>query len=55
MKVNISKRATAERPALRRFLMEKSKCHLYFEIDQERELVNVITVWNGQRGREPKL
>ena len=35
--------------------MEKSKCHIYFEVDDKRDLINVITAWNGQRGEEPKL
>lgn len=43
------------RPKLRRFLMEKSKCHLYFEIDEKRDLLKVISVWSGQREQEPKL
>jgi hypothetical protein len=46
---------TARRPKLMRLLMEKSKCHIYFEVDEKRDLINVITVWNGQRGEEPKL
>ena len=48
-------KATARRPQLKRLLMEKSKCHIYFEVDEEEDLINVITVWNGQRGEDPKL
>jgi plasmid stabilization system protein ParE len=48
-------RPTARRSKLKRLLMEKSKCHIYFEVDDTRDLINVITVWNGQRGEEPKL
>jgi plasmid stabilization system protein ParE len=48
-------KATARRPKLNRLLMEKSKCHIYFEVDEKRGLINVITVWNAQRGREPNL
>jgi plasmid stabilization system protein ParE len=47
-------RATSKRPKRRRFLMEKSKCHLYFEVDEKREVLHVITIWNGQRGDEPR-
>ena len=47
-------KGTAKRPKRRRLLMEKSKCHLYFEVDENRDLLNVITIWNGQRGQEPK-
>lgn len=35
--------------------MEKSKCHLYFEVDEKREVLKVLTVWNAQRGQEPRL
>jgi hypothetical protein len=38
-----------------RLLTEKSKYHIYFEVDQKGDLIRVITVWNGQRGEEPKL
>jgi plasmid stabilization system protein ParE len=48
-------KATARRPKLKRLLMEKSKCHIYFEVDEKRNLINIVTVWNGQRGQEPKL
>lgn len=48
-------KSTARRPKLKRLLMEKSKCHIYFEVDERRETINVITIWNGQREREPKL
>ena len=46
---------TARRTKRRRFLMEKSKCHIYFEVDEKRDLLNVITIWNGQRGQKPNL
>jgi hypothetical protein len=46
---------TARRPGLRRILMQKSKCHIYFEIDQRKQVVRVLTVWNAQRERAPKL
>lgn len=46
---------TPKRPKLHRFLMEKTKCHLYFEVDEERGVVKIIAIWNGQRGQEPKL
>ncbi len=46
---------TKKRPQLKRILLEKSKCHVYFVIDEKRELLTVVDVWNGQRGRPPKL
>ncbi len=38
-----------------RILLEKSKSHVYFVVDEKRELLTIVDVWNGQRGREPKL
>lgn len=46
---------TVKRPHLRRLLLEKSKCHLYFVVDQKSEVLTIVDVWNGQRGRPPKL
>ena len=46
---------TARRPHLRRLLLEDSKCHLYFVVDQKNEVLTIVDVWNGQRGRPPKL
>jgi len=40
---------------MRRLLLEKSKCHVYFEVDEKQDVLTVIAVWNGQRGQEPKL
>jgi len=47
--------ATKKRPHLKRILLEKSKCHVYFVVDEKRELLTIVDVWNGQRGRPPKL
>lgn len=46
---------TKNRPHLKRILLEKSKCHVYFVVDEKRELLTIVDVWNGQRGRLPKL
>ena len=46
---------TKKRPHLMRILLEKSKCHVYFVVDEKRELLTIVNVWNGQRGRAPKL
>jgi hypothetical protein len=42
-------------PRLKRILLEKSKCHVYFEIDHRKALLEVLTVWDGRRERAPKL
>lgn len=46
---------TAKRPALRRLLLRKSQCHLYFEIDQASQTIQILHVWDGRRERGPKL
>jgi hypothetical protein len=46
---------TARRARLRRLLLPKSKVHLYFEIDEARQVVKLLTVWDGRRGRPPTL
>ena len=46
---------TERRPRLRRVLLPKSSCHLYFEIDPARQGVKLLTIWDGRRERPPKL
>jgi hypothetical protein len=46
---------TNKHPGLKRILLEKSKCHVYFEIDERDAVIDVIAVWDGRRERPPKL
>ena len=46
---------TAKRPALRRLLLRKSRCHLYFEIDDANQRIQILHVWDGRREHAPKL
>jgi len=46
---------TAKHPALRRILMPKSRCHIYFEIDDASEAIQILHIWDGRRERPPKL
>lgn len=46
---------TAKRPALKRFLLPKAHCHIYFETDEAQQVVRVLHVWDGRRARPPKL
>ena len=46
---------TAKRPALKRLLLPKSRCHLYFEIDDANQRIQILHVWDGRRERAPKL
>jgi plasmid stabilization system protein ParE len=40
---------------IRRWLMEKTGRHVYFEADVERDVVTVLRVWGARRGRGPTL
>jgi plasmid stabilization system protein ParE len=44
---------TGRRPLLKRLLLEKTKCHVYFEVDEQKE--EILMIWGAPRGREPKL
>jgi hypothetical protein len=46
---------TPKHPALKRVLMRKSRCHLYFEIDEAKQMIQILQVWDGRRERSPKL
>jgi plasmid stabilization system protein ParE len=46
---------TARRPALRRILMPETQNHVYFNVDEDKQMVFVLSVWGTQRGRTPKL
>jgi hypothetical protein len=43
------------KPTLRRCLMPKSRCHLYFEIDEQAGVAWVIAAAGGQRRRPPRF
>ncbi len=46
---------TAKRPNLQRVLMVETGNHIYFEIDERNNVVNVLALWGATRGRAPKL
>lgn len=46
---------TAKHPALKRLLLRRSGCHLYFEIDAARQIIEILHVWDARRGRSPRL
>jgi len=46
---------TPSRPGLRRLLLEKTKCHMYFFVNEQSQWIEVIQVWDGRRERPPKL
>lgn len=46
---------TKKRPQLMRLVLKKSHCHIYFEIQGQKQEVRVLTLWDGRRKRPPKL
>lgn len=46
---------TAKHPALKRLLLRKSHCHIYFEIDEANQTIQILHIWDGRRERAPKL
>jgi hypothetical protein len=46
---------TPTHPMLRRILLRKSRCHIYFEIDKPQQVIQILHVWDGRRERAPKL
>jgi len=46
---------TPKRSALKRFLLPKAHCHIYFEIDEPEQMIRVLHVWDGRREKPPKL
>jgi plasmid stabilization system protein ParE len=46
---------TAARPTLRRILMPRTGNHIYFRVDETKDVVHVIAVWGAPRERGPKL
>lgn len=46
---------TTKHPSLRRLLMPKSRCHIYFDIDDATQMIQILHIWDGRRERAPKL
>jgi hypothetical protein len=46
---------TSKRPALKRVLLRKSRCHIYFEVDDVKLAIQILHIWHGRRERAPKL
>lgn len=40
---------------VRRLLLPKTSCHLYYVVHPSAERVEVLAVWGAVRGRSPKL
>ena len=48
-------RPVARDPRVRRAHLRRIRYYLYFQIDEERDLVEVLAVWHGSRGSPPDL
>lgn len=46
---------TPRHPALKRLLLRKSRCHIYFELDDAAQTIQILHVWDGRRERAPKI
>jgi hypothetical protein len=44
-----------KRPQLKRLLLEKTKCHLYFVVNEQKQWIELLQVWDGRREHPPKL
>lgn len=40
---------------IRRILMEKTSCHLYYEIDEGASVVKIVSAWGAVQGKPPRL
>ena len=40
---------------IRKWLMPKTRCHIYYRFDPEQELLSIYSVWGARRGRGPSL
>jgi hypothetical protein len=46
---------TDKRPHLKRTVLPKSHCHIYFDVDERMQMIRVLHVWDARRERAPKL
>jgi len=46
---------TVEGREIRRILMEKTSCHLYYEIDETAGAVKIVSAWGAAQGKFPRL
>ena len=48
-------RVRSRRAEVRRLLLRASGYHVYYAVDLQAEVVEVLAVWHGARGRGPRL
>lgn len=47
--------STPRHPSLKRLLLPKSRCHVYFETDDAKQTIQILHIWDARRERAPKL
>jgi hypothetical protein len=40
---------------VRRLLLEKTRCHVYYVVFEREKLVRIVAVWGATQQRDPKL
>lgn len=40
---------------VRRLLLEKTRCHVYYLVIEPEDLVRIVAIWGAARGVEPRL
>jgi plasmid stabilization system protein ParE len=40
---------------VRRLLLEKTRCHVYYVVFEREKLVRIVAIWGGPREHGPKL
>ena len=40
---------------IQRWLMPKTRCHIYYLVHRDREVIEILSVWGARRGRGPQL
>ena len=46
---------TPRHPMLKRILLPKSRCHVYFEIEEAKHAIQILHIWDGRREHGPKI
>jgi hypothetical protein len=46
---------TVRRPGLKRMLVERTSCHVYFVVDIAQQRIDVLELWDARREKTPKL
>jgi plasmid stabilization system protein ParE len=46
---------TPKRPSLRRILMPRTRNHVYFRVDEVRQVIRVLAIWGAPKGEGPRL